>query len=219
MEPGELIEAAVRRETFEEAGVPVGAGRLPVEPALALSVQPDDRLPRRGARPARSTATPPSSRTPAGSAARTCWTALDGRDPLPPRPPRLDRPLPDRALARRPPRLKGPCAVRPLLLLLCLAPAFAAAQDVPEGLVTSLCLRRRRPPRRRLPQPARRRVLCRRRLRRPADPDEGGPDRLGRALPLARRLEARLARQGRPGLPRPRRRRRDDDRQGLHPTR
>ena len=49
MEPGESIEAAVRREVFEETGVAGRPGRLPVEPALALPVEPDDRLPRRGA--------------------------------------------------------------------------------------------------------------------------------------------------------------------------
>ena len=51
MEPGESIEAAVRRETWEEAGHRGRRGRVPVEPALALPVEPDDRLPRPRADP------------------------------------------------------------------------------------------------------------------------------------------------------------------------
>ena len=41
MEPGETIEAAVRREVMEEVGVS-WTGRLCGQPTLAISVQPDD---------------------------------------------------------------------------------------------------------------------------------------------------------------------------------
>ena len=44
MEPGESIEEAARREVFEETGIRLGpCDRLSFEPALALSVEPDDR--------------------------------------------------------------------------------------------------------------------------------------------------------------------------------
>ena len=37
VEPGESLEDAVRREVYEEAGIDVGPGRLPLVPALAVS--------------------------------------------------------------------------------------------------------------------------------------------------------------------------------------
>ncbi len=48
--PARSIEDAVRRETFEEAGVTVGRVRLFRLPALAVSDVADDRLPCRGER-------------------------------------------------------------------------------------------------------------------------------------------------------------------------
>ncbi len=50
VEPGETIEAAVRREVFEEAGVQRRRGQLPFQPALAVSGLADDRLPGRSDR-------------------------------------------------------------------------------------------------------------------------------------------------------------------------
>ena len=51
VEPGETIEAAVRRETLEEAGDTSWCGALSVKPALALPELADVRLRRPGARP------------------------------------------------------------------------------------------------------------------------------------------------------------------------
>ena len=48
VEPGETVEAAVRREVCEETGVVVGPGRLRGEPALALPRLADAGLPGRG---------------------------------------------------------------------------------------------------------------------------------------------------------------------------
>ena len=107
MEPGESIEAAVRREVFEETAVRGRAGRLSREPALALPVEPDDRLRRPGAT-SRTIKLDPVELDDARWVSREDVLAgLAGLDPgPPPRPQGLDRPLPDRALARRPPRLK-----------------------------------------------------------------------------------------------------------------
>ncbi len=73
MEPGESIEAAVRREVFEETRVPVGpVDYLASQPwPFPSSLMIGCRGEALGARDRRST--PPSSRTPAGSAARMCW--------------------------------------------------------------------------------------------------------------------------------------------------
>ena len=49
LEPGETIEEAVRREVKEEAGISDRPRRLSFEPALAVPLLADDRLPRRGA--------------------------------------------------------------------------------------------------------------------------------------------------------------------------
>ena len=72
MEPGETIEDAVRRETAGGIRHPHRTGALPRQPAVAVPLLADDRLLCRGAVDARSTATKRSSRTAAGSAARTC---------------------------------------------------------------------------------------------------------------------------------------------------
>ena len=44
VEPGESLEAAVRREVHEECGIEIGDGDLPRQPAVAVPVQPDARL-------------------------------------------------------------------------------------------------------------------------------------------------------------------------------
>ena len=105
MEPGESIEAAVRREVFEEAGVPVG-------PVDYLSSQPwpfpsSLMIGCRGEALAREIARDPAELEDARWVSREgVLAALAGRDPdLRPARQRLDRPLPDRALARRRPRL------------------------------------------------------------------------------------------------------------------
>ncbi len=72
MEPGETFEEAVRRETFEEAGIRVGRVQLSGVSALAVSVEPDDRVRVRGA-----------DRGDHGRSGRDCRGALvlAGRDP------------------------------------------------------------------------------------------------------------------------------------------
>ena len=69
VEPGETIEAAVRREIQEEAGVACGRGPLFRVAALALPFVPDDRLLRSRPAAARSRSTGWSSKTRAGSRA------------------------------------------------------------------------------------------------------------------------------------------------------
>ena len=71
LEPGETVEDAVSRETFEEAGVRVGAVRYLAVPALAVSLLADDRLRRARPRPTKSSSTGRSSRMCAGSPATT----------------------------------------------------------------------------------------------------------------------------------------------------
>ncbi len=107
MEPGESIEAAVRREVFEEAGVPRRPGRLSLQPTLALPVQPDDRLPRRGAGPRDHPRSGRARGRPLGQPRGRARRSLRQQPRPAPGPPRLDRALPDRALAGRPPRLKA----------------------------------------------------------------------------------------------------------------
>ena len=51
VEPGESIEDAVRREVFEEAGVRVRRGALRRQPAVAVPLAADDRLPRHRRQP------------------------------------------------------------------------------------------------------------------------------------------------------------------------
>ena len=210
MEPGELIEAAVRREVFEETAIPVGPGRLPLQPALAVPVQPDDRLPRH--RPARDiTWTPPSSRTPAGSAARTCSPPSRPQ----PRPPSgaqgLDRPLPHRALAGRQPRLKEPN----MLALALLLATPASAQDVPEALTVLLFLRRWRRPRRSPTSTRRAGLLTPSFSTRAIVPMKAGPT--GSGVRYVSIGEPRLVWhvKGDAGLPRLRRRRRNHAHQRL----
>ena len=48
VEPARSIEAAVARELQEEAGIAVARRDLRRQPALAVPVVADDRLPRRG---------------------------------------------------------------------------------------------------------------------------------------------------------------------------
>ena len=66
VEPGETIEAAVRREILEEAGIACGEVRYFASPALAVPLLADDRLLRRGAEPGGRPSTGRSSRTRAG---------------------------------------------------------------------------------------------------------------------------------------------------------
>ena len=214
MEPGESIEAAVRREAFEETGVPVGqvdylsSQPWPFPSSLMIGC--------RGVALSRDIRRDPAELEDARWVGREAvLAALDGHDP-------------DLSPARRA-RSPASCSSAgsptpstdnggpPMRLLPALALVRPPSPRTCPRASPHLRLRRRRD-------------LAVAYINPPGgdsyavvaadgalDPDEGRPDRLGRPLPLARRHEARLAHQGRRRLPRPRRRRRDDDRDGLPP--
>ena len=86
VEPGESLEAAVRREVAEEAGVVGRRGRVPGQPALAVPVVADARLPRPRGGDRRWRWTAWRSRTRGGGRARSSRrTCASGELLLPPR--------------------------------------------------------------------------------------------------------------------------------------
>jgi NAD+ diphosphatase len=114
VEPGESLEAAVRRETLEEAGIAVGRVTYLASQPWPLPVEPDDRLPRRGAR----CGDPPRSRRargrPLGDPGGDPRRPIGTRPGAPPGATGRDRALPARALGGRRPRLslRDPAASR-----------------------------------------------------------------------------------------------------------
>ena len=189
MEPGESIEAAVRREVFEEAGVPVGpvdylaSQPWPFPSSLMIGCRGEALRARDRPRPGRARGRPLGQ--PRGRAGR----ARRPRPRAPPGPPRLDRPLPDRALARRHPRLKG---AHPMLAS-CSPSSSPPPAAAPRGRARgpgvhyacaggdALAVAYINPPG---GAPTRSWSAT------AAHADEGGADRLGRALPLARRARS-----------------------------
>ena len=216
MEPGESIEAAVRREICEEAGIPVGqvdylsSQPWPFPSSLMIGCRGEALAARDPPRPGRARGRPLGQ--PRGRAGR----ARRPRPRPPARPPRLDRPLPDRALARRHASTERSLAMR--------SPARRSS--------ASPCRRRRR---RTCPRASSVHYACAGGAHLAAaylnppggasyavvvfdgrmTPMKAGPTGSGVRYVSLDALDARLAHQGRRGLPRPRRRRRDDDRDRL----